>query len=114
MKELGIVFLLFLLLALVVTGCSRKTVPTSNSEKQARENGSTVWLNIPNPPPQPGLNYKPPQVEEHDKVIFFNAATDNSGNPIDTAKVYMGKNGAKYTWKISKKSKKPYKKYLKE
>ena len=116
MRELGIVFLIFLLIAGIVTGCSKKTVPiySSKAEEEARKRGSTVWLNIPDPPMQPGLNYKPDTSwrVQPDKVVQFNAATDNNGNPIDTSKVYITSKGTKYTWKIAK-SGKPYKRYFK-
>lgn len=91
-----VVFAIMLLLA----ACSRIYQP-----KQP-ENGSTIWLVKPTPPPMPGT---PPP----DKVVFFNAATDNSGNAIDTTKIYEGRNGGKYIWKKNRKTGKLYKKYLK-
>lgn len=93
------VFLILLLLA----ACSKCVCPPT---AKLPENGSTVWLIEPEPPVQPGLN--------HTKVIRFNAATDNEGNQVDTTKVYESAQGKRYIWKISRKSGKPYKKYVKE
>lgn len=99
----GIIFLFFMLLA----ACSRK-VPIE-------ENKSTVWLVAPYPPPKmPGEGYI--GIENQalpDRVVSFNAATDNNGNPVDTTKVYESLHGKKYIWKKSRKSGKLYKKYLK-